>query len=268
MRLQAFKTCIEAGMRVLKLSGHELSAAESIRAMGRVVAGMAGDIVVVHGGGPLIDDLQTRLGQPIRKVQGLRVTDYDALIAALMVLCGRVNKQLVAAIVSEGMDAFGLSGIDAGLIKVRKHSFDDEDLGFVGEVDEVRGDLLSDLLELGITPVIAPLSLGTDGRIYNVNADQIAGAIAAALSADELLMVSNVPGVITKGRVLKRLNLDTALELINRGEIVGGMIPKVQAGIHVLQAGVSRVRIVDFDGLRTGGGTLIETSEPSIEHED
>jgi acetylglutamate kinase len=255
-------------MRVLKLSGHGLSTTGSLQAVGKIVAGMEGDVVLVHGGGPLIDDLQAQLGQTTLKVQGLRVTDYDALLAALMVLCGQVNKQLVAALVEEGVDAIGLSGIDAGLIRVHKLEREDMDLGFVGKVHAIRSDFLRDLLALGITPVLAPLSLGENGDIYNVNADQIAGAIAAALSADELLLISNVPGVVVGGRVLPRLNREAAVGLIERREIDGGMIPKVQAGLDVLHEGVPRVRITDFDGIREGGGTLIVPNERSAESDD
>ncbi len=255
-------------MRVVKLSGHELSTGGSLRSAAQLLAGMEARLVVVHGGGPLIDDLQARLGHTVHKVQGLRVTDQEALLAALMVLCGRVNKQLVAALLGAGMDAVGLSGVDAGLIKVRKLRHAEADLGFVGEVQAVRTELLHALLGRGLTPVIAPLSLGEDGRIYNVNADQIAGAIAAALPAEELLLLSNVPGVVAGGRILPRLDREAAEALIGRREIAGGMVPKVQAGLRVLRAGVARVRIADFEGLQAGGGTLLVAGGQAAGPED
>ena len=143
------------------------------------------------------------------------------------------------------------------MIAVDKAESGNSDLGFVGEVKSIRVGLLKDLIGLGITPVIAPPALGVDGSIYNVNADDVAASISIALAADELLLVSNVPGVLIDGRVLPTLDSVEAQRLIGSGEIAGGMIPKVQAGLNVLSAGVRRVRIIDVEGLRSAAGTVI-----------
>ncbi len=245
--------------RVIKMGGNELDTPGFLEALARDLAmprHPGRPPVIVHGGGKEIAALQTRLGIEPVKVDGLRVTDAASLDVAEMVLSGRANKQIVRALLAGGLDAVGLSGVDGRLLTARKKQHPTADLGLVGEITAVRLPLLQHLLQMGIIPVISPISLGEDGQSYNVNADEAAAAIAAALAADTLDFVSNVPGVLAGGRLLPHLTPETTEALIADGTIAGGMIPKVRAALDALACGVARVRIVDLGGLRESGGTV------------
>jgi acetylglutamate kinase len=241
-------------MQVIKIGGNELAAPGFLSALAEAIAALAEPAVVVHGGGKAIADLQTRLGLEPVKVDGLRVTDAASLAAAQMVLSGGTNKQIVAALLAAGVDAFGFSGVDGGLLRCRQKQHPTADLGYVGEVVAVRVDLLRQLAAVGITAVISPISIGRDGQIYNVNADEAAGAIAAALSAAQLTLVSNVPGVLRDGRVIPSLTPAETEQLIQEGVVRGGMAPKVRAAVTAVTGGVPQARIVDLAGMQ-GGGT-------------
>ena len=243
--------------RVIKIGGNEMNVAGFLEELAAQVAGVvaAEPVVIVHGGGQEIATLQTRLGIEPLKVDGLRVTDAASLDVAEMVLSGRTNKQIVRALLATGLDAVGLSGVDGRLLTARKKEHPTADLGLVGEIVAVRAHLLQRLLQVGITPVISPISLSNDGQTYNVNADEAATAIAAALGAEALDFVSNVPGVLADGELVTRLSPDETETLIADGVISGGMIPKVRAALDALARGVPQVRIVDLAGLRGGGGT-------------
>jgi acetylglutamate kinase len=251
-------------MLVVKVGGSQLEGQAQVRSLARALSALRGPVVIVHGGGSLLDDLQSKLGQPSRKIDGLRCTDEGTLASALMVLSGRVNKELVAGLMAAGVDAIGLCGVDGGLIRVRKLTIAELDLGFVGEVHSVRVELLQRLLASGLTPVVAPPSLGLDDHIYNVNADQIASALAVKLEARELAFVSNAAGVALNGGVVASLHASAVEGLIAEGQIRGGMIPKVRAALEALEGGVPGVRIVDRKGLQTGAGTRIV---PGLEDE-
>jgi len=245
--------------RVTKIGGNELSAPGFLEGLADIHHGltrMGGWAVIVHGGGQDIADLQSRLGIAPVKIDGLRVTDAASLAVAEMVLSGRANKQIVRALLAAGLDAVGLSGVDGRLLTAAKKQHPTVDLGLVGEVTAVRLPLLRHLLQAGIIPVISPISLGDDGQTYNVNADEAAAAIAAALGADTLDFISNVPGVLAGGELVPYLTPDEAEALIADGTISGGMIPKVRAALDALARGVAQVRIVDLVGLRGGGGTV------------
>ena len=243
---------------VVKIGGNEMNAPgfldELAACLARLAAG--GPVVVVHGGGQDIAALQSRLGLAPVKVDGLRVTDAASLEVAQMVLSGHTNKQIVRALLAAGLDAVGLSGVDGGLLRCRQKQHPTVDLGLVGEVTAVRADLLRRLLADGLTPVLSPISLGEDGQTYNVNADEAAGAVAAALGAERLDFVSNVPGVLAGGAPLPALTPAAAEALIAGGTISGGMIPKVRTALDALARGVPAVRIVDLAGLDAGGGTV------------
>jgi acetylglutamate kinase len=216
--------------------------------------------VLVHGGGKEIGVVQRALGGEPRFVAGLRVTDETALQAAEMVLRGLVNTRLVAALLAAGADAQGLSGVDRGLIMVEKTRHPEGDLGRVGTPVAVRSEVLRGLIDASVVPVVAPISLGSDGA-YNVNADEAAGAIAAALGADaEVVFVTNVPGVLVGGIVAPRLGEAGIQALIDDGTISGGMIPKVRAALAALGAGVRAARITNLAGLGSSGGTVIHSS--------
>ncbi|MCS7276214.1 MAG: acetylglutamate kinase [Dehalococcoidia bacterium] len=203
--------------------------------------------VVVHGGGALISSWLSRLGAPVRFHRGQRVTDAEALQVVTAVLAGLVNKELVASLQKRGVPALGLSGADGGLLRARVF---EPELGLVGEVTDVDADLVQALLGKGLLPVVAPIALewesGTaSGRLLNVNADLAAGAVAAALGARLLVLLTDVPGVLDdEGRVRQRLTAAEATRLMEARVIDGGMVPKVEACLRARAAGVAAI-IVD-----------------------
>lgn len=268
-------------MQLIKIGGNELDSTDFLAELAQTVAAMtspahsanlqspishlqspnplipaAPSVVIVHGGGRAIAEMQTRLGLAAVKVDGLRVTDADSLLVAQMVLSGYTNKVIVAALLSAGVNAIGISGIDGGLLRCQKKQHPTADLGYVGEIVAVRPELIHSLLSQGITPVISPISLGLEGQVYNVNADEAAGALAAALKADLLNFVSNVPGVLdSSGRPIDSLTPLQTNSLIQTHVIRDGMIPKVQAALDAITKGVTCARIVNLAGLAAGGGT-------------
>ncbi|HEU4325660.1 MAG TPA: acetylglutamate kinase [Roseiflexaceae bacterium] len=241
---------------VLKVGGNELDDPAFVEQLAREVAALRPAPVLVHGGGKEIGIVQKALGGEPRFVAGLRVTDEAALQAAEMVLCGAVSTRLVAALLAAGADAQGLSGVDRGLIRAERQTHPEGDLGRVGRPVAVRAEVLSALLDGGVVPVLAPVSLGPDG-VYNVNADEAAGAVAAALGDAEVVFVTNVPGVLVQGQIAPELRAGQIAALIDDGTISGGMIPKVRAALAALGAGVRSARITNLAGLRARGGTAI-----------
>lgn len=244
-------------MRVLKIGGNELSEAAFLQELGYSVAALRAEtavpLLIVHGGGQAIAELQARLGLSAVKVDGLRVTDADSLAAAEMVLTGHSNKVIVRALLAAGIDALGLSGVDARLLRARKKTHATADLGYVGTIAGVGDARLRQLLDLGVVVVLSPISLGLDGQTYNVNADEAAAAAAQALGADELVFISNVPGVRGEAGLLPRLSSAETEALIAAGIIRDGMVPKVRAALEAVAQGVGQVRITNLTGLRDGG---------------
>lgn len=252
-------------MRVIKLGGNELDRPGFLAELASVLKGMPQEVVVVHGGGKAVDAVQQRLGIEPVKIDGMRVTDDESLQAVVMSLCGWINKQIVAELVGQGMDAVGLCGVDGGMLRVRKLRRDGADLGWVGQITHVRTDVLDNLLSQGSTPVVAPVSIGSDNRLYNVNADQAAAAIASAMHAEAIDFVSNVEGIVIDGRLVPRIGQAGVAGLIAGGKINGGMVPKVKAAAEALSGGVPAVRIVDLAGLPQEelGTTLCVEADPS-----
>ena len=212
--------------------------------------------VVVHGGGPQIGAMLKRLGIESRFVDGLRVTDAATAQVAEMVLAGSINKELVAWIDRAGGRAAGISGKDAGLVRARKveRTMRDPgsaieqvvDLGFVGEPESVDRTIIDTLLAAGIVPVIAPVAVGADGHTYNINADTMAGAIAAALGAARLFLLTDVAGVLSKDKaLLADLTPTDIAALTADGTITGGMIPKLETCVAAVNAGVDAAVILD-----------------------
>jgi len=207
--------------------------------------------VVVHGGGALISSWLTRLGAPVRFHRGQRVTDAETLQVVTAVLAGLVNKELVASLQGRGVPALGLSGADGAVLRARVF---EPELGLVGEVTEVDAPFLLSLLEQGRMPVLAPIAIewgeAATGRLLNVNADLAAGAVAAALSARLLVLLTDVAGVMDgDGRVRERLTAVEAARLMDAGVIAGGMVPKVEACLRARAAGVAALIA---DGRRAG----------------
>lgn len=239
---------------VIKIGGNEMDRPGYFDDLARSVASLQphAPCVVVHGGGQAINRLQERLGLQPAYYNGQRVTDNAALEVAEMVLSGRVNKQLVLALLRAGVDAAGLSGVDRGLLTVEPWA---PDMGRVGRIVSVRTGPLFDLCAQNVVPVISPISAGPDGT-YNVNADHAAGAIAVALQAAHATFVTNVPGVRIGDRIAPALSVAEAESLIARGVITGGMIPKVQAALAAVAHGVRQAVITDLPGLNAGTGTV------------
>ena len=200
--------------------------------------------VIVHGGGPQIGELLTKLNIPTRFVDGLRVTDEATLEVVEMVLSGLVNKSIVQAIQNNGGQALGISGKDGKLLVARK--VEGKDIGFVGDVVEVNVRILKEISKLGLIPVVAPLAAGADGQTYNVNADTAAGAIAKALMAEKFILLTDVPGVLGKDlKPISVLKKDEVHAFLKDETIRGGMIPKVKCCLDALHGGVKKTHIID-----------------------
>ena len=202
--------------------------------------------VVVHGGGPQISDLMTRLGKVAEFRDGLRVTDSETVDIARMVLSGQVNPQIVAAINVHGRFAVGVSGEDASLITA---SAKNPDLGFVGEVDRINPGILHRLLDDEFIPVVATIGTDAGGQAYNINADTVAGAIAEALGAEKLVYLTDIEGlrrvVNDPDSLIRQTSPDELDALMADGTIVGGMIPKVESCVRAVRGGVRRAHILD-----------------------
>jgi acetylglutamate kinase len=206
--------------------------------------------IVVHGGGPQIGQMLDRLGIKSSFIDGLRVTDAATAEVVEMVLSGSINKELAAAVNQAGGKAIGLSGKDADLIRARKLTKNRAgkplDLGFVGEPWHVEAPVLEHLMASGIIPVIAPIGVGENGETYNINADTVAGAVAAALKASRLLLLTDVVGVLDdKKALVSELTVAEAEAMISAGTISGGMIPKVETCIAAVEGGVEAAVIID-----------------------
>jgi acetylglutamate kinase len=204
--------------------------------------GLGAHPVLVHGGGQEINDWLERVGLPRRFERGLRVTDAATLDVVRMVLAGKVNGDLVRLLVSLGGRAIGLSGIDGGLLHARQIA---AELGYVGAITTVDAGVITALSAAGFIPVIAPIALGDEETVLNVNADDAAADLARGLSATKLLYLSDVPGVLdAQGRLLSELTDHEVRALIDQGVISGGMIPKAEAALRALET-TERVHIVD-----------------------
>ncbi len=206
--------------------------------------------VIVHGGGPQISEMMKRLGKEPTFVRGIRVTDEETIGIVEMVLGGMLNPEIVALINRHGGRAVGLTGKDGPLLVARPLRASDKtsgvDLGLVGEIDGVDPGVLRGLEEARFIPVIAPIAGGIDGKTYNVNADSAAGAIAASLRAEKLLVLTDVAGILDgKERLIPTITKKEAQQLIRKGTISSGMIPKVQACLDALEGGVTKAHIID-----------------------
>jgi acetylglutamate kinase len=205
--------------------------------------------VIVHGGGPQIDELLARLGKGREFIDGMRVTDADTMKVVEMVLGGQVNKEIVALINQHGGRAIGVTGKDDGLIRARKlttHNGKPVDLGFVGEVAAVRPEVIRHLEGGGFIPVIAPIGIDEEGRSYNINADLVAGKIATVLKAEKLILLTNTAGVLdAQGKVLTGLSYQQVDDLIADKTIGGGMLPKITCALDAVKSGVRTAHIID-----------------------
>jgi len=244
---------------VVKYGGHAMGEEETALRFGRDIAlleQVGVNPVVVHGGGPQINAMLKRLDVKSTFVQGLRVTDATMLDVVEMVLAGPVNKQVAEAITRAGVLAVGISGKDGGLVRARKlmRTYRDPDsniekvldLGFVGEPEHINPRVLELMIGADIVPVVAPVGVGADGQTYNINADTVAGAVAGALSAERLLMLTDVRGVLgPDGNFIPEMTVAEVKKGIADGWISGGMIPKVETCIYAVEKGVKGAVILD-----------------------
>jgi acetylglutamate kinase len=202
--------------------------------------------VLVHGGGPQIGEFTERLGMTPEFRDGLRVTDAETLDVARMVLVGKVNRDLVAALNVHGPVAVGVAGEDAGLIAAEPR---DPSLGFVGDVSDVNPSVLQSLLTEGLIPVVSTIGADAEGQAYNINADAVAGALAAAIGATKLMYLTDVPGLLADvddpASLIGQVTVGDLDDMVTRGAVAGGMIPKVTACVDAVRAGVGSVHILD-----------------------
>ena len=231
---------------VIKLGGHAMSSPEAMASFARDVVMLRQcniNPVIVHGGGPMINKMLDQLNIKTEFVDGKRVSTPETVEVVEMVLSGKVNKGIVAAINAQGGRAVGLSGKDANLLVCTKAK---GDLGMVGDPSEVDPKVVQSLLDQGFIPVIAPLGAGKNGETFNVNGDTVAGAIAGGLKATRLLLLTDVAGVKdAEGDVLTNLSAEQVHQMTKSGVIAGGMIPKTQTALDAISAGVRAVVILD-----------------------
>jgi len=203
------------------------------------------NIIIVHGGGKEITATAESLGIATTFVDGQRYTDEKMIEVVLMVLAGQINKEIVNLINTNGGNAIGLCGVDNMLLRACKLVTDGKDLGLVGEITSVNVSFLNLLLQNGMMPVIAPIGVGEGGQLYNINADLAAGAVAAALTAEKLVYLSDTEGILVKEKLVSSMTKSEANRFIAQGDIFGGMIPKVTSAFDTLDAGVNKVHIID-----------------------
>ena len=241
---------------VIKLGGHAMTDSDAMTNFAQDIVLMKQcnlNPIIVHGGGPAINNFLDKMNIKTNFLNGKRVTDKESIPLIEMVLSGSVNKNIVSAINSQGGKAVGLSGKDANLMICEP---DNPKLGFVGNPTQVNPEILKNFLESDFIPIVAPIGVGVDGQTYNVNADTAAGAIAAALSADRLLLLTDVDGVKNKnGEILTKLSIEDVKKLIENGTISKGMIPKTETAIKALEDGVRAAVILDG---RTPNACLLE----------
>ena len=272
---------------VIKYGGHAMGDPELAKTFAKdiVLLKQSGvHPIVVHGGGPQIGAMLDKLGIKTQFINGLRVTDLNTINVVEMVLAGSINKQIVSSINGQGGQCVGISGKDGNLMnakKVKKNEKDPEtgknteiDYGFVGEPEFVNPHIVESLIENGLIPVIAPLGVGPNGQTYNINADTFAGALAGAMKAKRLLLLTDVEGVLDKDKnLIEKLEVSGARELINDGTISGGMIPKIESCISVVENGVEAVVILNGKVPHAvllelftahGAGTLLGQSRQNI----
>ena len=250
---------------VVKLGGAGLENPALLEGCTRAIAELVRDgnqVAVVHGGGVLLTRTLKALGKQSEFIAGLRVTDAETRDVALMVLAGKVNKSLVAALGAIGQPAVGLSGGDGLLFRARKKRTA-PDLGFVGEIAASDTRLLDAVWKLNAVPVLSSMALGFDGEYYNINADEMAAACAIACRADALVFLTDVPGVKgANGEVLRWLSIDQIAEMAKSAIITGGMLPKLSACREALLNGVKRVRILPAEA----AGSLPDLCSSRVSH--
>jgi len=234
---------------VVKFGGHAMVSQELCDAVTHditLLTQVGVKVVLVHGGGPEISDMLKRVNKTSQFVGGMRVTDAETMEIAQMVLCGKINKNLVAQMQKAGGNAIGLCGVDGHMIEAKCMN---PELGFVGEVTKVNPKPILDMLEMGYIPVVSTVGCDAEGNVYNINADVAAGSIAGALRAESLVAMTDIAGILKDkddpSTLISRIDVDEAPSLIAEGTICGGMIPKVESCCRAVNEGVRKVFIID-----------------------
>ena len=247
------------GTIVIKIGGSTVDAAGLLRELGQSIGAiLKGNFpVIVHGGGKDIARQLDLLNKEFTFVEGMRVTDAQMVNVVQMVLSGDVNKRIVNALLMENVNAFGFSGVDGGLFTASKMFVKGQDIGFVGQIDSVNSSIVDFCNQSKLVPVISPVSRGKDGAVYNVNADLAASELAMAMKADDLIFISDVPGVMIEGKVRRSIRTSEIEELITAGHVTGGMIPKLRSAADAVHKGVKRVHICGWNGSGTLRNELV-----------
>jgi len=235
---------------VVKMGGSTLDAENVLSEFAEAVALVSGDndVIVVHGGGKDIGRQLERMGRKFRFIDGLRVTDDQVIDVVEMVLSGLVNKWITRALEKHGVKAAGISGTDTGLFQATKLMVKNGDLGYVGAIEKVNVEILELLISHNITPVVSPISIGPEHRAYNVNADHAACKLAEFWKADDLIYITDVPGITVRQKLKQIISVNEVEPLIDSGEITGGMIPKLMNSASAVKEGVGRVHIIGWKG--------------------
>ena len=239
---------------LIKIGGSTVNSSGLLSELGQSIAELiAGNdlVTVVHGGGKDIAADLEKLNKEFTFVEGQRVTDSETMTTVQKVLTGAVNKRIVANFLKENVQAFGLSGVDGQLLTAEKLTVNGADIGFVGKIKAVKNKILTGLHSAGLTPIISPVSLSDSQEFYNINADLAASETAIALSVDDLVFISDVPGVLINGAVQSVITLDEIEKLIDEGHITGGMIPKMRSAADAINRGVGRVHICGWRDTHT-----------------
>ncbi|MFC1692208.1 acetylglutamate kinase [Candidatus Latescibacterota bacterium] len=235
---------------VIKMGGSTLDTENVLSEFAEAVALTArdNDVIVVHGGGKDIGRQLERMGRKFTFINGLRVTDDEVIDVVEMVLSGLVNKWITRALEKHEVRAVGISGTDLGLFHATKLVINGGDLGYVGAIEKVNTELVELLLSRDITPVVSPISIGPETRAYNVNADHAACKLAGSWKADDLIYITDVPGVNVGGSLRDKIGVDEVEHLVDSEEVTGGMIPKLINSASAVISGVGRVHIIGWKG--------------------
>ncbi len=247
---------------IIKIGGKLVEDDEVLNRLCDKIAGDDSNMILVHGGGNMAGQLSAKLGITVKMHDGRRITDRETLDVTVMAYAGLANKRVVAAMQARGVNACGLSGCDMGVIVSHKRDVQEIDWGYVGDIDEVKGDCLAGLLEQKIMPVLSPVTCDLSGHLLNTNADSVASAVAQAMCRQyetELIYCLDKPGVLTDieddDSVIPSIDREQYLEFINKGLIHSGMIPKLENAFITIATGVKTVRLTSPEQLR--GGTII-----------
>jgi len=237
----------------IKIGGSTVDAEGLLRELGASIHALPPDTfpIIVHGGGKDIARQLKLLNREFTFIEGMRVTDAEMVTVVQMVLSGDVNKRIVNALQVEGVRAFGFSGVDGSLFTASKMLVSGQDIGYVGDITKVDTSIIAMCKAAGLIPVISPVSRDASGCIYNVNADLAASELAMAIKADDLIFVSDVPGVLINGTVKKEIATSEIESLIEKGHITGGMVPKLRSAADAVCRGVGRVHICGWNDSAT-----------------